>query len=101
MDDDNDIQPLYTISHISEESQILNSIENFETSSQCEDDYSFQEQCNTEYFSSRHMYLYSMEEFGNSTVEIFKHKQKHGEIPTRRVNQNITKKCFCICMGVH
>ena len=31
MDDDNDIQPLFTISHISEESQILNSIENFET----------------------------------------------------------------------
>ena len=71
MDDDNDIQPLFTISHISEESQILNSIENFETSSQCEDDHNFQEQRNIEQLSSMQMSLYSMEEFGNSTVEMF------------------------------
>ena len=74
MDDDNDIQPLFTICHISEESQILNSIENFETSSQSEDDHNFQEQCNIEYLSSRNMSLYSMEEFGNSVVEIFSGK---------------------------
>ena len=55
MDDDNEIQPLFTISHISEEIRILNSIENFETSSQSEDDYSFQEQCNIENLSSRQM----------------------------------------------
>ena len=65
MDDYNDIQTLFTISHISEESQILNSIENFETSSQCEDEHNFQEKCNIEYLSSRQMSLYSMEEFGN------------------------------------
>ena len=32
MDDENDIQPLFTISTISEDIQILNSMENFESS---------------------------------------------------------------------
>ena len=52
IDDDNDIQLLFTISNISEDSQILNSIENFESSLEYEHD-NFQEQCNIEYLSSR------------------------------------------------
>ena len=43
MDDDNGIQPIFTISHINEEIQILNSIENHESSSQCENSQNFQE----------------------------------------------------------
>ena len=53
MDDDNGIQPIFTISQISEENQILNSIENNELSSYCENSQNFQEQCNIEYLSSR------------------------------------------------
>ena len=53
MDDDNGIQPIFTISHISEENQILNSIENYRSSSQCENSQNFQEQCNIEYLSSK------------------------------------------------
>ena len=41
MDDDNDIQPIFTISQISEENHILNSIENNELSSQCESSQNF------------------------------------------------------------
>ena len=71
IDYDSGIQPIFTISHISEESQIINSIENHESSSQCVNSQNFQEQCNIEYLSSRQMSLYSMEEFGNSSIEIF------------------------------
>ena len=66
--DDNDIQPIFTISQISEDNHILNSIENNELSSQCESSQNFQEQCNIEYLSSRQMSLYCMEEFGNSLI---------------------------------
>ena len=71
MGDDHDIQPIFTISQISEENHILNSIENNELSSQCESSQNFQEQWNIEYVSSRHMSLYSMEYFGNSSTKIF------------------------------
>lgn len=42
IDDENDIQPLFTISTISEDSQILNIMENFESSPKYEHD-QFQE----------------------------------------------------------
>ena len=51
-DDENDIQPLFTISTISEDSQILNTMENFESSLEYEHD-QFQEKSNIEYLSSR------------------------------------------------
>ena len=38
IDDENDIQPLFTISDISEDSQILNTMENFESSQEYEHD---------------------------------------------------------------
>ena len=69
IDDENDIQPLVTISTVSEDSQILNIMENFESSPEYEHD-QFQEKFNIEYFSSRQMSLYSMEEFGSSIIEI-------------------------------
>eukprot|EP00253_Pinus_taeda_P036064 PITA_36064 len=70
IDDENDIQPLVTILDISQDSQILNTMEIFESSLEYEHD-QFQEKSNIEYFSSRQMSLYSMEEFGSSTIEIF------------------------------
>ena len=45
-------------------------MENFESSPEYERD-QFQEKSNIEYLSSRQMSIYSMEEFGSSTVEIF------------------------------
>jgi len=83
IDDENDIQPLFTISTISEYSQILNIMENFESSPEYEHD-QFQEKSNIEYLSSRQMSLYSMEEFGSSTVEIFQGK-------TLNTNNNLEK----------
>eukprot|EP00253_Pinus_taeda_P034423 PITA_34423 len=70
INDEDDIQPLFTITEISEDSQILNTMENFETSSEY-DHAQFQEISNIEYLSSSQMSLYSMEEFGSSTIEIF------------------------------
>ena len=81
--DEDDIQPLFTISKISEDSQILNTIENFETSSEY-DHAQFQEISNVEYLSSRQMSLYSMEEFGSSTIEIFPGR-------TLNINKNLEK----------
>lgn len=52
IDDENDIQPLFTILDISEDSQILNTMENFESSAEYEND-QFQENSNIEYMSSR------------------------------------------------
>lgn len=83
INDENDIQPLFTISTISEDSQILNTMENFESSREYEHD-QFQEKSNIEYLSSRQMSLYSMEEFGSSTVEIFPGK-------TLNINNNLEK----------
>jgi len=60
INDENDVQPLFTISDISEDSQILNTMENFESSREYEHD-QFQEKSNIEYFSFRQMSLYSME----------------------------------------
>ena len=77
------IQPLFTISNIGEDSQILNTMENFESSPEYKHD-QFQEKSNIEYLSSRHMSLYSMEEFGSSTVEIFLGK-------TLNINNNLEK----------
>ena len=45
-------------------------MENFESSSEYDHE-QFQEKSNVEYLSSRQMSLYSMEEFGSSTIEIF------------------------------
>lgn len=52
IDDEDDIQPLFTISDISEESQILNTLENFESSLEYDHE-QFQEKSNVEYLSSR------------------------------------------------
>jgi len=68
MDEDNDIQPIFTIAQINEEHQILNSIENHEPSLYCDDSQNFQEKCNIEYLSSRQMSLHSMEKFGKSSI---------------------------------
>ena len=66
IDDDNDIQLVFTISQINEEDQILNSIENNKCSLYCDNSQNFQEQCNIEYLTSRQISLHSMENFGNS-----------------------------------
>ena len=74
IDDDNensDIQPFFATSQIDEEDQILNLMENNESSSYCEKNKSFQEQYNVEYLSTHHMDLHSMEKFGNYLIEIF------------------------------
>eukprot|EP00253_Pinus_taeda_P031239 PITA_31239 len=81
--DEDTIQPVFTISEISEDSQILNTLENFETSSE-NDLTQFQLDSDIEYLSSRQMSLYSMEEFGSSTIEIFPRK-------TLNINKNLEK----------
>src|SRR6202042_742028 len=73
IDDEDTIQPVFTISEISEDSQILNTLENFETSSEY-DPTQFQLDFEIEYLSSRQMSLYSMEEYSSSTIEIFPRK---------------------------
>eukprot|EP00253_Pinus_taeda_P003708 PITA_03708 len=83
VDDEDTIQPVFTISEISEDSQILNTLENFETSSEY-DPTQFQLDSDIEYLSSRQMSLYSMEEFGSSTIEIFPGK-------TLNINKNLEK----------
>eukprot|EP00253_Pinus_taeda_P020317 PITA_20317 len=83
VDDEDTIQPVFTISKISEDSQILNTLENFETSSEY-DPTQFQMDSNIEYLSSRQMSLYSMEEFGSSNIEIFPGK-------TLNINKNLEK----------
>eukprot|EP00253_Pinus_taeda_P034739 PITA_34739 len=83
IDDEDDIQPLFTMSEISEDSKILNTLENFETSSEY-DHAQFQEKSNVEYLSSSQMSLYSMEEFGSSTIEIFPGR-------TLNINKNLEK----------
>eukprot|EP00253_Pinus_taeda_P012551 PITA_12551 len=83
VDDENTIQPVFTISEISEDSQILNTLENFETSLEY-DPTQFQLDSDIEYLSSRKMSLYSMEEFGSSTIEIFPGK-------TLNINKNLEK----------
>ena len=74
IDDDNedfDIKPIFATSQIDEEYQILNLKNNKDSSSYCERDQGFQEQCNFEYLSSHQMDLHSMEKFGNSLIEFF------------------------------
>eukprot|EP00253_Pinus_taeda_P021927 PITA_21927 len=83
IDDENETQPLFTISYIREDNQILNTMENFESSLEYEHD-QFQEKSNIEYFSSRQMSLYSIEEFGNSKIEIFLGR-------TLNINNNLEK----------
>jgi len=81
--DENTIQPIFTISKIGEDSQILNTLENFEISSKY-DPTQFQLKSDIGYLSSRQMSLYSMEEFGSSTIEIFPGK-------TLNINKNLEK----------
>eukprot|EP00253_Pinus_taeda_P035741 PITA_35741 len=83
VDDEDTIQPIFTLSEVSEDSQILNTLENFETSSEY-DHAQFQLDSDIEYLSSRQMSLYSMEEFGSSAVEIFPGK-------TLNINKNLEK----------
>eukprot|EP00253_Pinus_taeda_P008796 PITA_08796 len=81
VDDEDIIQHVYTISKISEDSQILNTSENFEISSEY-DHTQFQLNYEIEYLSSRQMFLYSMEEFGSSAIDIFLGK-------TLNINKNL------------
>eukprot|EP00253_Pinus_taeda_P031339 PITA_31339 len=83
VDDEDTIQPVFTISEISEDSQILSTLENFETFSEY-DPTQFQLDSNIGYLSSRQMSLYSMEEFNSSTIEIFPGK-------TLNINKNLEK----------
>lgn len=83
IEDEEDIQPLFTISEISEDSQILNTLENFESSSEYKHE-KFQEESNIEFLSSRQMSLYSMDKFGSSTIEIFPGK-------TLNIKKNLEK----------
>eukprot|EP00253_Pinus_taeda_P004662 PITA_04662 len=83
VDDEDTIQPVFTISEISEDSQILNTLENFKISSEY-DHTQFQLDSDIEYLSSRQMSLYSMEEFGSSAIEIFPCK-------TLNINKNLEK----------
>eukprot|EP00253_Pinus_taeda_P007361 PITA_07361 len=70
VDDEDAIQPIFTLSEVSKDSQILNTLENYETSSEY-DHTQFQLDSDIEYLSSRQMSLYSMEEFGSFAIEIF------------------------------
>ena len=81
IDDEEDIQPLFTISEISEDSQILNTLENYKSSLEFQKE-QFQEESSIEILSSRQMSLYSIKEFGSSTIEIF---------PGKTLNKNIEK----------
>src|ERR1700733_1527298 len=83
IDDEDTIQTVFTISEISEDSQILNTLENFEPSSEY-DSTQFQLDSDIECLSSRQMYLFSMEEFGSSTIEIFPGK-------TLNINRNLER----------
>ena len=83
VDDEDIIQLVFTISEISEDSQILNTLEIFETSSEY-DPTQFQLDFDIEHLSSREMSLYSMEEFGCSTIDIFLGK-------TLNINKNLEK----------
>ena len=58
-------------------------MENFESSPEYEHD-QFQEKSSIEYLSSRQMSLYSMEEFGSSTIKIFPGR-------TLNINNNLEK----------
>ena len=60
VNDEDIIQPVFTISKVSEDNQILYTLENFETSSEY-DHAQFQEKSNIQYLSSRQISLYSME----------------------------------------
>eukprot|EP00253_Pinus_taeda_P033620 PITA_33620 len=83
VDDENTIQHVFTIFEISEDSQILNTLEKFETSLEY-DHTQFQLNSDIEYLSSRQMSLYSMEEFVSSTTEIFLGK-------TLNINKNLER----------
>ena len=83
IDDEDTIQPVFTISEISEDSQILNTLENFQTYSEY-DHTQFQLDSDIEYLSSRQMSLFSMEESGSSAIDIFPGK-------TLNINKNLEK----------
>ena len=75
MDDEDYIQPVFTIEKVREEDQILNLLENNESSSHYD-------RSRNEYLSFRQVSLLSMEKFGNSSIEIFPGK-------TLNINENL------------
>eukprot|EP00253_Pinus_taeda_P014076 PITA_14076 len=83
VDDGDAIQLVFTLSEVSEDSQVLNTLENFETSSEYGHT-QFQLDSDIEYLSSRQMSIYSTEEYGSSAVEIFPSK-------TLNINKNLEK----------
>jgi len=70
-----DIQPIFVTEQVKEEDQILNLLENNESSSHYE-------HSQNEYHSSKQVSLLYMEKFGNSSIEIFLGK-------TLNVNENL------------
>jgi len=75
IDDEDDIQPIFTTEQVRGEDKILNLLENNESSSHYD-------RSRKEYLSSKQVSLLSMENFGNSLIEIFPGK-------TLNVNENL------------
>lgn len=98
IDDDNDIQPVFTTEQVREEDQILNLMENNESSSHYD-------RSRIEYLLSRQVsLLYG--KFGNSSIEIFPGKTLNinetlEELQKKSTGRNFTKTFFCLCMGIH
>jgi len=67
IEDEEDTQPIFTTEKVKEEDQILNLLENNESSSH------YDRSCN-EYLSSKQVSFLSMKSFGNSSIEIFPRK---------------------------
>ena len=64
IEDEEDIQPIFTTEQVNEEHQILSLLENSESSSHYDHSHD-------EYLSSKQVSLLPMEKFGNSSIEIF------------------------------
>lgn len=75
IEDEEDIQPIFVTEQVKEEDQLLNLLENNESSSHYDRN-------RNEYLSSKQVSLLSMEKFGNSLIEIFPGK-------TLNVNKNL------------
>lgn len=106
IDDDNDIQPIFTIVQKNEEEQILNSIEKNEQYLYYENSQTFQEKFNIEYLLSRQMYLHCMENFGNSLIEIFPGttlniNENLEELQRNQLVETLKKNIFFLCIGIY
>ena len=75
IEDEEDIQPIFTTEQVREEDQILNLLENSESSSHYD-------RSRNAYLSSKQVSFFPMEKFGNPLIEIFPGK-------TLNVNKNL------------